>query len=226
MEANTKDAGAQIDETLNKTEFGHVINDNKKPILILSAVVVIFIVAFSVFRYQSNQAQAQKLDSAFDIQQQAITPYLEGKIEADKAIEELKGIDQSMVGASSLAPGVLEVADKLVEDGKEDASIELLERWLGEFDSSSYLYYFTGIRLAPLYENQGEPKKAISVYEKLVSSSKGVLEPRMYLELGRLYIGEGDTTKAKSFLTHITKNFDTTEEAKFAKMYLQKIGEK
>lgn len=212
-----------LDETLNKTELGHVINERKNAIMIVGALIVAAIVAFSIYRYFQKKEEAANLNQAYAFQSSVVDPFLDGEMDASQAVQKLKNIDPRLTGNPDLAPAVFEAVAKLTEENKVEESIEILSSWHEKFDRDSYLRYFSGLRLAPLLENSGKQKEAIGVYEGLIKGSRDILESKLYLELGRLYTEEGQNDQAKSFFEHIIKNHETTEEAKFARLYLQRI---
>ena len=212
-----------LDDTLNKTNFGQVINENKKPILVVGALVVLGIIAFSIYRYQTNQQESQRLNEIYSFQSKVVEPFLDGKIKSQEVVEKVLSLNPELTGSPSLAPAIFEVANKLVAQEKAVEAVSILEKWLKQFSPGSYFYLFTSLRLAPLYENTNQPAKAIEIYESLVKADYELLQGKIFLDLGRLYLAQGQVEKAKSHLEHVTKNHDSTEYAKFARLYLQKI---
>lgn len=213
-----------VDETLEKTDLGHVINQNKNPILILGAIIVVAVIAISFYQHQSNQEEVESLNDAFKFQTSVIDPFLDGKANAEETIKKINNINVALAGEANLAPAIFQVVDKLMKDGKTEEATGILTAWNNQFPSGSYLKFFSGLRLAPMLENQGKKEEAISIYEALLQNNHELLEAKLYLELGRLYKEQGQKEKAKSFFDHIVKNHESTEEAKLAKLYIQSLG--
>ena len=213
-----------LDETLNKTELGHVINENKNAILIAGAVIVAAIVAFSAYRHFENKEERANLNDAYSFQASVIEPFLKGEMGASEVVEKINALDQALAGNADLAPAIFEASAKLAEENNAKEAIEILGQWHNMLKDDPYMRYFSGLRLAPLLENDGQKDEAIAVYENLIQGSNKLLEARLYLELGRLYLDSAQNDKAQSFFEHIIKNHQTTEEAKFARLYLQKMG--
>lgn len=213
-----------LDETLNKTELGHVINENKNAILIAAAVVVAIIIGISIFKHQADVKDMEQFDQAYAFQSSVVEPFLNGTIDSAQAAQKIENLDSELQGSPNLAPSIFEVVGKLVKDGDMEKAISILEKWHSSFEAGSYLRYFAGLRLAPMLEDAGQADKAIAVYEGLVKGSHDLLEARVYLDLGRLYKEKGDSEKSKSFFEHVVKNHDASEEAKLAKLYLQELN--
>ncbi|MEX0798409.1 MAG: tetratricopeptide repeat protein, partial [Bacteriovoracaceae bacterium] len=213
-----------LDETLKRTDLGQIINDNKKPILIAGLVVLLAIVAFSIYRYQANQQESQNLEQIYAFKNATVQPYLEDKISSDEAVEKILALGPELTGSPNLAPAIFEVANKLQAKDQASAAISILRKWFEQHRPGSYLYFFTGLRLAPLYEDANQPDKAIGVYEGLVKGNYDILQGKIYLDLGRLHLEQNEMEKAKSFFDHVIKNHEDTEYAKFARLYLQRSG--
>lgn len=222
-ETNDKTLDQTLDQTLNKTELGHVINENKNAILIAGAVIVAVIIGIAVYKHFDNKAEKANLNKAYSIQTSVIDPFLQDELKAAEAVDQIKNIDAEIVGNPNLAPAIFEAVNKLLKEEKTQEAVAILSDWHEVFPSGSYLRFFSGLRLAPLHENAGQPEKAIAVYESLVKGDHDILESRVYLELGRLYLEAGQGEKAKSFFNHILKNHETSEEAKFSRLYLQQL---
>ena len=212
-----------LDETLNKTDLGHVINENKKPIMIAGVIIVLAIIAVTIYKNQSNQKANELLNDAYKFESSVIAPYMKGDIESDSAVKSLLNAKSELVGNPNLVPAILEASAKLESEGKVAEATQVLQVWLNEFSAGSQMYLFIATKLAPMYEDAGNADKAIEIYEALVGANYEVLQAKMYLELGRLYLAKGNNDKAKSFLGHVIENHESTEYAKYARLYLQQI---
>ena len=57
-----------IEEALNKTDLGHVINENKKPIIVVAIIGILCIIAYSFVNYKNNQDSLAELDDIHQIE--------------------------------------------------------------------------------------------------------------------------------------------------------------
>jgi predicted negative regulator of RcsB-dependent stress response len=211
-----------LDQTLNKTDFGTVINENKKPILIAGIVILIAIVAYSVFNNQSQKAYQTTLAEAYSFDKEVITAFNEDKIKSDVFLTKMKAMPAHIKGTASIVPSLFASIDKLIAESKTAEAITILESWNKNFSKGSFSSYFMGLKLAPLYEDAQSYDKAIDVLQGLVSSQINISKDRVYLDLGRIYSKKGDATKAAENFNFILKNFKDSESAKMAKLYLGK----
>jgi predicted negative regulator of RcsB-dependent stress response len=209
-----------LDQTLNKTDFGTVINDNKKPILIAGVVIIIAIIAYSIFNNQSAKAYQSTLAEAYTFEKEVLITFNEGTIKSDVFLTKLNAMPAHIKGTASILPSLFIAIDKLIEEKKITEAIEILESWSKNFTKGSFSSYFMGLKLAPLYEDANSYDKAIAVLQAIVSSQINIAKDRVYLDLGRIYSKKGDKAKAEENFNFILKNYKDSESAKMAKLYL------
>src|SRR5690554_2881540 len=184
-ETSAKSPSQTLDETLNKTELGHLINENKNAILAAIGIALTLIVIFSVYRHLSNEKKADLLNQSYAFQTSVLEPYFQGEMDAAQAAQRLQNMDKDLVGNVNLAAGVFQAVDKLAADAENEAAIAVLESWYERLRSDSFVSLVAGLKLAPLYENAGQADKAIATYESLLKNNRELLESRIYFELGR-----------------------------------------
>lgn len=216
-----------LEETLNKTDLGHVINENKRPILIAAAIVVLAIVAYSIFNYSKSQARLANLDLAFEVEQSVFSAYLEDKIKEEEFITKLQTLDKKLIGHANLVPSLIASINKVAA---KDKIISLAENWLKNIKKSNFLHLFLSLRLAALYEDQENYDMAITTLENEVGSPSKFLKDKIHFDLGRLYLKKGDRKTAQDrfniLLVEDEKNsFDQapSDYAKLAKIYLSEF---
>ena len=64
-----------LDQTLEKTDFGHMINENKKGILIGGLIILLTIVGYSLIRHQNMKSNESFLAKIYEFEAQTITPF-------------------------------------------------------------------------------------------------------------------------------------------------------
>ena len=75
-----------------------------------------------------------------------------------------------------------------------------------------------------LYEEQGRLDEAIATLEELVASSNLFFEEKVYLDLGRLYLANGDQGQAETYFRYVVDRGEDDEVLKLANLYLDGIG--
>ncbi len=211
-----------LDQTLNKTDFGHMINENKVGILIAGAVLVAAIIGFSLYSTQSEKAYQKSLSEAYVFEQDVLNAFNQDKINADEFIKKIKELPANVKGTNAIVPALFVSLDKLVKDGKQKEAIEILENWKANYSSGTFMSYFMGLKLAPLYEDNQMYDKAIDLLQSMIASKVEVVKARLYLNLGRIYLKKGDKSKAEENFNFIITNYKDSEFAKTATLYLGK----
>lgn len=221
MTDETQSLDQTLDQTLERTDLGHVINENKKPILLAGLLILIAIVVYSIYSHQAQKSYDENLGQVYAFQKDVIDQYNAKKIKDVEFIEKIKAMPSHLTGQPTLVPALFTSLNTLVENGKTAEVITILESWANHFNTSSYMYYFIGLKIAPLYEDSTQYDKAIDVLQNLIASKVDVVKSRLYLDLGRIYLKKGDKVKAKENFDYIIENFKDTETAKLANLYLQ-----
>ena len=209
-----------LDQTLNQTDFGSVINDNKKIIIGIGLVIVISIIAYSFYSNQSKKAYQASLVEAYTFESEVVIPFNEGKINSTEFLSKVGSLPAHIKGTSSLVPSLFTAIDKITKEGKEKEAIEILESWKANFAKSSFMTYFISLKLAPLYENSNEYDKAIDLLQNLIASKIDIMKSRAYLDIGRIYMKKGDKDLAQTNFKFIIENYKDSESAKLANLYL------
>lgn len=212
-----------LEQTLEKTDFGHVINENKKGILIAAAVLVVLIAGFSIWNHQSKKSYENNLTQVYTFKIDVVDKYVDGKLDEKDFLTKINSLPANLKGQATLVPSLFKAVDKLNTAGKTKEAVTILEGWTEQFNKGSYNFFFIAMKLAPMYENAGELDKAIALTQKLIASSIEVSKAQNYLNLGRLYIQKDDKVKAKESFDFILKNHDKSQAAKLAKLYLQSL---
>lgn len=210
-----------IDEALNRTDLGHVINENKKPIMLAALLLVIAIIGYSVFNQVSENNQMEMYDRVHKLENSLFTPFLEDKKTANDFIKEFKNINNELVAEPNLVPSFLAAINKLDEVGKMDAAlIETTALWWKKTNKANPLYLFLGVRLAALYEDAGKADDAVATLEGLVSLKPTYLKDKIHFDLGRLYLSKGDKKTAEDRFNYIKEKFPNSNFNPLANIYL------
>lgn len=223
MNDKTQTIDQTLEQTLERTDLGHVINENKKGILVAGVIIVIAVIAFAFYSHQKEQSYIDNLSQVYAFEQDVIQKYNDKKLSDDEFIAKIKAMPSHLTGQATLVPSLFVALDKLIENGKSLEVSQVLESWAIHFNTTSYMYYFIGLKLAPLYENQTEYDKAINIYQNLIASKIDLTKARLYLDLGRIYLKKGDASKARENFEFINKKFEGSEASKLADLYLQKL---
>lgn len=213
-----------LEETLEKTDLGHVINENKTIIMILGAILVVGIIAFSIFDQMQSKSNLEKMDRIFKVESTVFKPFIDGKTTAEDFKAALGKINNELKAEANLIPVFIESINKLDQAGKADKEVlAVTTEWLGKLSKSNHLYTFMALRLAALNEDAKNTDEAIKTLELLVSNKDDLLKDKIHFDLGRLYLQKGDSKTAKERFDFIFKNHKDSQYAKLAKLYMSGI---
>ena len=221
MNDETQSLDQTLDQTLQKTDLGQIINENKKLIMVALGVILALIVGYSAFKHQAKQTHDENLGKVFAFQTDVVDQFNSKKLTDVEFIEKVKAMPSNLTGQPTLVPSLFTSLNTLIANGKTVEVISILESCVKQFNPSSYMYYFIGLKLAPLYEDTTQHDKAISILQSLIASKLDVVKSRLYLDTGRVFLKKGDKVKAKESFEFILKNYKDTEMSKIAKLYLQ-----
>ena len=210
-----------------RQDLGHVINENKKPILITAFVVVLAIVAYAIIGQIQSDKKLVKLDRAYEIEKEVFDAYIKDEIKADQFLKSFYALDMEMIGHPNLVPVLIESINKLAEsDLVTNELIETVQKWQKHIKKSNFLNLFLSVRLAALYEDEKKYDQAITLLESLVGNKSNILKDKIYYDLGRLYLAKDDKKTANERFNKLieeNKSGAQNEYVTLAKIYLSEI---
>ena len=210
-----------LEETLDKTDLGHVINENKKPILIAGAIIVIAIIAYSIMNQIAAKGKYEKLDRVFSVEQSVFNTFMEDKTKATAFKIALSKINNELVADPNLIPVFMSAINKLDQAGEVDLNtIAIADKWMQKLNKSNALFLFFAMRIAALKEDAKQTKEAIAILESLVGHKTNLLKDKIHFDLGRMYLASGDKTTANERFKFLFDNHKDSQFAKLAKLYL------
>jgi predicted negative regulator of RcsB-dependent stress response len=212
-----------LEKVVNKTDFGHFINENAKAIIIGGVVTVLAVIGYSVVSNQADKANEAILSEIYQFEQSSLTALKEKKQKPEEFVQKFSELSSKLLENPAIVPTVIESVQFLRDQDKLVEAKSLLEKVYPSFGSHTYSSQFLAGYLAVIYEDLGKTKEAIGVLEKLVSSPVKILEAKIYLDLGRLYKAEGNMEKAKLNFQFVVDKFPKDELAKVAKLYLKEL---
>lgn len=218
---SSKQEAPSVEETLKKTDLGQVINENKKPILIIGAIILALILAYSVM-VQVNQSKAiENLDKAFKAESTLFDKYLEGTEKADAFNTKLLAVDTKYYGNPSLTPPFLSSLNKLIEDkAMTKEVVDLSKIWISKMDQKGNLYVLSGLRVAAILEDRDRASEGIEILQGMVGNNIEFLSDKINFDLGRMLKDAGQNDKAREYLQKVVDSKTPSEFKSMAKIFL------
>ncbi len=212
-----------LEESLNKTDFGHWMYENRK--LFIAAVVVVFVAASGFLFYKQMQKQKAQKNSAevYAFEMENMEGFRTGKLAIADFLTKFNALSLEAKTSPSMLPLVLEASRFMDEKGESKKAEEMLKVVIEALGTKSSYYVFLAFNYAGLIEKNGNTQGALSVYADYVKAGHKLMIPQAYLELGRLHLKLGQTTDAKTHLDFVIANHPNDEASKLAKLYLQQV---
>ncbi len=212
----------EIDNVLSQTEMGEWIAKNKTMVVVLLVVIIGGIFAYGGYSSMANKKAQEHAASIYTFQEGPYTQLIDKKIKPAEFVQKYLALEASVSGFEGLAPVLIKAAGHLNTQGATAEVIQILEPGLKSF-KTPILSNIISLHLAAAYEDNKEFTKAIEVLENLNGSSLKLMEDKLYLDLGRLYLSAGNKEKAKVNLQYLVDNGKDAEFMKIARLYLEDI---
>ena len=192
--------------------------------LIIGVAVVglLGFLGYGLFNHFQSKDYARYSNQIFDFEQNTLPDLKEKKLSVKNFIIRYRELAGPMGNFSGLAQVQLQSVDLLLEQGAMTEASELLKKGLGMF-KNPFVRPLFATRLAGIMEDQKRYPEAIEILQNLLSNSKGFLEYKAYLDLGRLYLLTGNKEKAKTSFTWVVQKSSERELKKMAQLYLDDL---
>lgn len=222
MSNTTTTPNRDINQIIDDGDVGTLVTKNKNALIAIIVAIVVAVVGFGLYSTFSDKSKSELNTKIYAFEANDLKNYNE-KSDPKTLVEGIKTLHIAVGNYSGLVPVVLKASDALMAQQHLNEALEVLK--LGEAASrNEYATYFIMSRLAVVYEDLGQDQKAIETLEKMNSQSLKIFEGKNYLDLGRLYLKQGNKEKAKASFTYVVeKAKDESEFVKIAKLYLTKL---
>jgi predicted negative regulator of RcsB-dependent stress response len=217
----TNQEAQTLEQTLEKTDLGHIINENKKPIMVAGAIIIAAIIGYSIFAQVNESKKYEKLDTIFALEQSLFQKFADKKTTAAEFKTQLAGINNELIAEPNLIPAFMDSINRLDQAGEADASVlAVTKNWLSKLNKNSPMYIFLGLRVAALSEDLGQADEAIATLESMVAHKTNILKDKIHFDLVRLYIDKGDMVKAKERFETLKTKHEKSEFVKLGSIFL------
>ncbi|HLT22907.1 MAG TPA: tetratricopeptide repeat protein [Bacteriovoracaceae bacterium] len=209
-----------LEETLNKTDLGHMIYEKKN---LIGALLVATLVGVIGWMSVSNIKLAQERKGSqqvFDFQNETWEKAKAGNLTPDELVAKFDALEDTAKSSASMIPLALEISKFLSEKEAYESALSILN---GVKNSNNLVNFFIVHQTAILLEKTGKIDEAIKTIEEARKSKDVLMPAHLELELGRLHFAKQDFSQAKTIFESIINTYPNDEEAKLAKLYLGEI---
>lgn len=209
----------EIDQVLGNTGLGSWVSNNRNLAILIILAIFAAVFGWGGYSQMKNKNNVAFGDKIFAFQEAAYTQLIDKKLKPADYLVEFKSLQSEVGGYLGLAPVLIKSSGHLIDQGAYKEAIEVLE--LGHKTlKTPVLNNIISLHLAAAYEDLKDYKSAIRTLEDLNTSSFKLMEDKVYLDLGRLYIATQNIEKAKLNLNYLVENGKDAEFIKLAKLYL------
>ena len=212
-----------IEQTLNKTDFGHMIFENRKVFFAAILAVLVVVTGYLVWKQVNHSQSLDQSVKVFEFQTGVWNDVKTGKTEVPQLITAFDGLDESVRTSPSMLPVALEIGKFLFDKGSFAEADSILAKVFGT--KQPVAAFFIGMQRAVVLEKLGKTDEAIAILETLSQNKEVLMPAKVFLELGRLYIAKGDKGKAQTQFDYIVSTYPNEEQAKLAKLYLAELAQ-
>lgn len=216
------DATQTLEQSLNKTDFGHVIYENRKTFIALILAILVAVSGYVMWK-QTKKSQSQGVSiKVFEFRTKTWAGAKEGKVAIPELVKQFEGLDSSVQSSSIMVPVALEMGKFLMDKGALNEAEVILSKVNVTHPVSAF---FIGMQRAVILEKQNKIPEAVAVLEKLAKEKDILMSAKVNLELGRLNLLNGEKGKAQTHFEYVINTFPNDEHAKLAKLYMAKLAQ-
>ena len=212
-----------LEQTLNKTDFGHMLFENRKIFFGLILAVLVAVTGFVLWKQTKHSSALDNSVKVFEFQSGIWSDVKANKAGAPELVKAFEGLDQDVRNAPVMLPVVMEMSKFLYEKGNFAEAEAILSKTsqIGHPVGT----FFISMQRAVVLEKLGKLDEAIAVLEPLAQGKEALMPAKTSLELGRLYFAKGDKAKAQTQFDYVINTFPNDEQAKLAKLYLSQLAQ-
>lgn len=214
-----------LEQTLNKTDFGHVLFENRKIFFGIIIAILVAVTGFLAWKQTQHNSALNHSVKVFEFQSGIWADVKSGKTGIPELVKAFENLDTQVRTAPVMLPVVLEIGKYLSEKGS-DAEAEAILSQYGASSKHPVGHFFVSMQRAVGLEKLGKLEEAVKVIEALAQAKDTIMPARVFLELGRLYKMQGEKGKAQTQFDHIVNTYPNEAEAKMAKLYLSELATK
>lgn len=211
-----------IEQTLNKTDLGHTIYENRKLFVGIVLVILIGVTGFFAWKQMKKSSAHDSALVVFEFQNGPWAEAKAGKLNGAGLVQAFSALEEDARSSAMVLPIALEMSKFLYDKGEFNEANDILSN-VGKMNHPM-ASFFLNMQKAVTLEKVGKIDEAIGTLETLLSTKESLMGGKVAVELGRLYLVKGEKGKAQTQFDYVVSTYPNDETAKIAKLYLAQIA--
>lgn len=210
-----------IEQTLNRTDFGHFMYENRKIFFGALLAVVISVLAFVGWKQMQEASALERSVKVFEFHTRTWEEAKAGKMTPQELVKKYTELPADVQSSPVMVPVALEIGKFLFDKGAYAEADTVLTKV--DVSKNALGKFFVGMQRYVVLEKLGKTDEAIATLEEVLKQEGGFMNALVATELGRLYLAKGEKGKAQTQFDYVISTFPNDEHAKLAKLYLAQM---
>lgn len=223
MSEATQTATQEFEQTLNKTDLGHTIYEHRKLLFGLLIAILVGATGYVIWKNAAESAAMENSIKVFEFQSGVWADVKGNKADVGTLMSSFDALDADIRKSPSFLPLALEMSNFLYGKGNYAEADKVLSDLSGL--THPVAQFFVSMQRVAILEKMGKLSEAILALEPLAKSKEVLMPARVSVELGRLYLAQGEKGKAQTQFDYVMNTFPNDEQAKLAKLYLSQLAQ-
>lgn len=215
---------SETDELLKQTELGEFIANNKPLVFGLIALVIIGLFGNGFYREHAKKARAENAAKINSFTNSEFQNFKDKKLDGKTLITEIGKLNKELGQDIAILPLILFGVEEFEKRADSQSAMELLN--LAPKMDNPYSEFFFMNKKVELLEDLGKFQEALNAINSLSPKASMLLEEKVFLDKGRLFMKMGNLSEAKKNFELVTTKVGQEEFVKLARIYIAEIEEK
>ncbi len=210
-----------LEQTLNRTDFGHFMFENRKAFFGALLAAVICVLAFIGWKQMQEASALERSVKVFEFHTRTWEEAKAGKMTPQELVQKYTALPSDVHSSPVMVPVALEIGKFLFDKGAYAEADTVLTKV--DVSKNALGKFFVGMQRYVVLEKLGKTDEAIATLEDVLKQEGGFMNALVATELGRLYLAKGEKGKAQTQFEYVVSTFPNDEHAKLAKLYLAQM---
>ena len=192
--------GQDFDTEMKKTELGDYIIKNKGLVIGLTIIIIGVILGLGIYKNVLRKNNIHAAEKLYSFEIGDLKNFEAGNLTAKELTSNYSILASDLKTTDAYVSMSIIVFDKLYTKGHFSEALNVVE---GLEAKNTHQAFFLDMRKAAAFEEVGQVDKAIAKLNAIVSGQDKMMEGKIYLDLGRLYLKNNNKEMAKKSFKHV-----------------------